>query len=162
MGRHGDHADGSPPLQTCAGRQCNHFAVGRMHRQGDGRFGEALRGCLLPVDAIVQAEVQAGTADARVRAVGENVECPIVEAAGQQMEVCFALQTQLSPGLSVTTAFNHAEGGGQAADLGRMTAAVDYPADHGIAHVVVFRSGGLAPASGAVDGQPVVAGYRQP
>ncbi|MDT4851655.1 hypothetical protein FQZ97_858450 [compost metagenome] len=132
-----------------------------MHRQGDGRFSDPLRGGALPVDALVQADVQAGGTHARVRMAGENIERPVVETGGQQVEVRFALQAQLLPGTPVIAAPDQAKGVGQAAALGRMTTAVDRPARHGIAHVVVRRPGGLAPVPRAVDGQPLVAGNGQ-
>ncbi|MDT4857814.1 hypothetical protein FQZ97_922500 [compost metagenome] len=116
----------------------------------------------MPVDALVQAEVQAGSAHARIRVAVENIDRPIVETGGQQVEVRFALQAQLLPGAAVIAALDQAEGIGEATPLGRVTTAVDRPARHGIAHVVVFRPGSLAPVPRVVDGQPLMAGNGQP
>ncbi len=128
-----------------------------MHRQAADLGAQPLRGGTLPLQAVVQREIDAGLAHAAVGRVVEHGHRVGLVAGRQQVEVRFARESERLPGLAAVAALDQAEGIGHAGTRCRVPAAVQRVSRGGIAHVVVRRSGRLGPTALLKHCEPVVA-----
>src|SRR5207248_4652289 len=105
----------------------------------------------VPDEAVVERVVQARLLHARVRCRIPDVDGVRVPAGRHDVEIAFALEAELVPGLAAVLAAQEAERIHEPRPRGRMPAAVDVFRRRRETHVVMLKTRRLGPFAVLVD-----------
>ena len=116
----------------------------------------------VPDEAVVERVMQARLFHARVRDRIPDIDRVRVPTGRHHVEIAFAFQAELVPGLAAVLAAQEAERVHQPGARGRMPAAVDVFHRRRETHVVMLRTRRLGPFAVLVDREAVVTGDDEP